>query len=350
MSIVNPLQGSALALVPFLFSVAIAPVNAALPDLNAPSASRDAYTLSSGDRINVVIANIPEYSGTYQVLVDGTVDLPVLGNIDLWGMTTREASEAIAQAYATGEILVQPVVNVILAEANLLDITITGEVNRPGAYSILPTNGELPTLTQAIEKAGGITQQANLQKIQIQRPQRGADPEVFEVDLWKLLTEGDINQNVPLRDGDMITLATAPVIDVPMADTMGNASFAASTVQVNLVGEIHQPGMLQIPPNTDLNHALLMAGGFTSRARRGSVELLRIHANGTVSSQRIEIDFANNINAVTNPILRDRDVIIVGRSTLARISDTLGTVLSPIGGAFSLFNLFSPFFAPSSGR
>ncbi|MDX2217289.1 MAG: polysaccharide biosynthesis/export family protein [Oculatellaceae cyanobacterium bins.114] len=327
---------------------AIAPAVATVPDAVAPVAAvDDAYTLSSGDRINVVIANIPEYSGTYQVLVDGTVDLPVLGNVDVRGMTTREASEAIAQQYARGEILVQPVVNVILAEANIVDITITGEVNRPGVYSLIPSNGELPTLAEAIEKAGGITQQANLQQIEIRRSQRTGDTRIVQVNLWKLLSEGDIHQNVTLRDGDMIALPVATTIDTPTLEMMGDASFAASTVQVNLVGEVHQAGMLQVPPNTDLNHALLMAGGFTSRARRGSVELLRLNPNGTVSRHRIEIDFSNSVNEDTNPILRDRDVVIVGRSTLARITDTLGTVLSPIGGAFSLFNLFSPFFSPS---
>jgi polysaccharide export outer membrane protein len=73
-----------------------------------------------------------------------------------------------------------------------------------------------------------------------------------------------------------------------------------------------------------------------------------MNANGTVSRRRIEVDFGNNVNDETNPMLQNRDVIIVGRSSLARIADTLGTILSPIGGAFSLFNLFSPFFQGSS--
>ncbi|HEY9645947.1 MAG TPA: SLBB domain-containing protein [Chroococcidiopsis sp.] len=323
--------------------------NPALPNSDLPTRGMsEAYTLSRGDRINVVIANVPEYSGTYQVLVDGTVDLPVLGNVDVQRMTLAEASAAIAQQYARAEILVQPLVNVILAEANTVEITVTGEVNRPGAYAMTLSNGELPTLVEAIEQAGGITQQANLQQVQIRRPQRTGETRVMEVSLWKLLSEGDINQNITLRDGDMIALTPAPAMDIATAEVMGNANFSASTVQINLVGEVRQPGLLAVPPNTSLNEAVLMAGGFNNRARRGSVELLQMHPNGTVSRQRISINFSDDVNDATNPILRDRDVVIVGRSAFARVSDTLGTLLSPIGGAFSLFNLFSPFFAPSS--
>jgi len=305
------------------------------------------YRLSAGDRINVVVANIPEYSGTYQVLVDGTVDLPILGNVDLAGMTTKEASLAIAQGYATAQILVEPVVNVILAEANIVQIVIAGEVNRPGAYSLQPNNGELPTVSQAIEAAGGITQRADLQTIQVRRARHLAPPEVLQVSFWKLLSEGDISQNITLRDGDVVMLSPAAAIAPEIAEVAGSANVSPVSIQVNLVGEVNQAGLLQVPPNTSLNQALLSAGGFTNRARRSSVELMRLNPNGTITSRRVEIDLHDDVNDDTNPILHNRDVVLVGRSTLARFTDTLGTIFSTFGGTFSLFNLFSPFFGSS---
>ncbi|HEY9620469.1 MAG TPA: SLBB domain-containing protein [Crinalium sp.] len=313
----------------------------------SPGSAIEPYTLAAGDRINVIIDNVPEYSGAYQLLVNGSVDLPIIGNLNVMGMTATEAAGAIAQQYADQQILVQPVVSVILAEANIVEVAVTGEVIRPGAYSLQPNNGELPTLTRAIDEAGGITQQADLKQIQIRRQNRSGETEVIQASLWKLLTEGDLSQNIKLRDGDSIVLTTAPAIPSDMAGLMGRANVSPEVIQVNVVGEVNQAGLLQVPPNTPLNQVLLTAGGFTRRARH-SVDLIRMNANGTVSRRRIEVDFGNNVNDETNPMLQNRDVIIVGRSSLARIADTLGTILSPIGGAFSLFNLFSPFFQGSS--
>jgi len=101
---------------------------------------------------------------------------------------------------------------------------------------------------------------------------------------------------------------------------------------------------LKVSPDTPLNQVLLAAGGFNNRARKGSVELIRLNSNGTVTRRRIHVDLSSGIDEGTNPILTNRDVIIVGRSTLASIGDTLGTLLSPIGQAFSLFNLFNTLF------
>jgi polysaccharide export outer membrane protein len=72
-----------------------------------------------------------------------------------------------------------------------------------------------------------------------------------------------------------------------------------------------------------------------------------MNPHGTVTRRRIRIDFSQDINEQTNPILWDRDVIIVNRNSLAAVGDTLGTLLNPVGQAFSLFNLFRVFFPQS---
>ena len=85
---------------------------------------------------------------------------------------------------------------------------------------------------------------------------------------------------------------------------------------------------------------MLAAGGFNNRrAKKSEVTLVRLNPDGTVSKREIEIDLAAGISDETNPALRNNDTIVVGRSTVASLSDTIGTVLSPLSGVFGLFRL-----------
>lgn len=316
------------------------------PDAIEPVMIPTAYTLAVGDRIFIGVMNVPEYSAEYQVQIDGTINLPVIGSIPVWGMTAQQVAEDVTRRYTGSDVLRNPSISVSLLSSSPLRIVIAGEVNRPGAYNLGVTDGKLPTVTQAIQEAGGMTQQANLRQVQIIRPQRLGEDEMLQANLWELLQNGDARQDLVLRDGDSIVLATAAALDPAEAQLLGNANLSPELIQVGIVGEARQAGTIQVPPNTPLNQAILAAGGLSQRAR-ASVELIRLNPNGTVSQRRIHVDFAEAVNEETNPMLRNRDVIVVRRSTLAAIGDTLGNILNPVGQAFSLFGLFNTLF-PSS--
>lgn len=100
-------------------------------------------------------------------------------------------------------------------------------------------------------------------------------------------------------------------------------------ILVNVVGEIESPGAVRVPANTTLNQAVLAAGGLTDRARN-DVELIRLNPNGTIVQQQFEIDFSQNVNAESNPILWNNDVIIVDRNATASFTDGLSRILSPL--------------------
>lgn len=233
-----------------------------------------------------------------------------------------------------------------------LNIAVVGEVLRPGTYTLqttrpapgapgaLPSFAGLPTVSQAIQLAGGISQTADVRRIEVRRTTRVGTQQILPVNFWQLLQAGDRSQDVVLQQGDTIFVPTAADVNPAEAAQIAIASISPATIRVNVVGEVARAGVIQVPPNTPLNQAVLAAGGFNNRARRSFVDLLRLNPNGTVSRRGVEVDFAKGINEETNPILRDNDVIVVRRSSLARISDTLGSVLNPVGSAFSLFNFF----------
>ena len=310
----------------------------------SPLVRPTAYTLAPGDRINVAIATVPEFSGVYQVMLDGYITLPVIGTVDLLGMTETQAALAIAQRYTAMKVLVKPTVTVILAEMSNIHVAVIGEVNRPGAYVTTPKNGELPQLTEIIEQAGGITQRTNLKEIEIRRPLRDGTTQVIQASLWELLTTGDLSQDMAIRDGDTIMLNAAVDIPSDVALKISNANVTPTTIQINIVGEVGSPGVQTIPTGTALNQALLMAGGFTGQAKKNSIELIRLNPNGTISRRKVSINLDQSINAISNPILQSQDVILIERSLGAKITDTVGKIIAPINSIFSLFNVFNPFF------
>jgi len=162
--------------------------------------------------------------------------------------------------------------------------------------------------------------------------------------LWQLLQQGDLNQDLILQDGDRIFIARAEDLDSEEAVVLAFANFSPAEINVNVVGEVENPGSISVPANTPLNQALLSAGGFDlQRAKKSSVELIRLNPNGTITRRKIKVDLSAGINEENNPTMRNNDVIVVKRSTLTSVSDTLSTVLRPIGSFFSLFNFFRIF-------
>jgi polysaccharide export outer membrane protein len=421
------------------------------------------YTLGPGDRINLNIFQVEEYSGEYPVLVDGTISLPLVGKVRVSDLTLKQTEQTVGEKYSL--YLKRPIVTVGLVSPRPMSVTIAGEVNNPGAYKtnfdqnpqfptaidmvrqaggittladmrniqitrrfqgrekvynvnawtlfeqgrladlrlrdgdtvFIPTvekidlaeierlasagstfgitepievamvgeiyrpgtykiapgttannpaqgqqnaqGGDLPPrLSDALRSAGGIKPLANIRQIEVQRQTWDGQTRTINVDLWELLQAGKRNQNLILQEGDTIVIPQADKIAEEDAQQIAAASFSPDTIRVNVVGEVQSPGPVEVPPNTPLNQAILAAGGFNqSRARTGSVELVRLNPNGTVAKRSIDVDFAENPSEENNPTLHNNDVIVVGRSATAAVGDTVGAVLSPVFAPLNLF-------------
>jgi polysaccharide biosynthesis/export protein len=415
-------------------SVQTSPAQVAAPQ---PDIIGESYVLGAGDRINVNFFNVPEYSGEFQVAADGSVNLPVVGTVSIAGLTIPETSSFIANLYQAelahprvtvnltarrplqvsiiGEVgkpglytlgadqsaqVIQAIqtaggltqsanlrqvqirrsfrgqtqtialnvqnllengdltqnltlqdgdslyipatdtVNLVesgqLANSTLASTTSTqvkialvGEVNRPGSYQLPSTAGARATLTQAIQTAGGITPTADVRQVQIRRTTRGGETQAINIDLWQFLQSGDPNQDVILQDGDAVVLTKAEQLTPAESIQLASTNLSPAAIQVNLIGEVKNPGSVQLPSSITLNQALLQAGGLNSRARR-SAQLVRINPNGTLTRRVIAVDFKQDANVESNPVLQNNDVVIVGRSTLTQIGDGVSNIVSPI--------------------
>jgi polysaccharide export outer membrane protein len=143
-----------------------------------------AYTLDSGDRLRVVVFRHEDLSGEFEVDGSGTFSMPLIGNVEAAGLTTRQLEERIAEAFRNG-YLVDPQVSIEVL--NYRPFFILGEVNRPGQY---PYASGMSVIN-AVALAGGFTFRAKENGIAVQRGGSSA-PEVV------------VTPDTPILPGDII--------------------------------------------------------------------------------------------------------------------------------------------------
>ncbi len=292
-----------------------------------------------------------------QLLTDGTISQ----NIDLRDGDTVFIPPSDSLNLDDSDLIASASFSAATSEP--LNIAVVGEVFRPGPHTIRPgsanvaeagdvgrntgggTGREFPTVSQAIQTAGGIKPEADVSKVQVRRRSRNGTEQIIDVDLWKLLQEGELRQDIALQQGDTVIVPKGEGFTAQDQVTLAAASFAPATIDVNVVGEVTRPGVVQVPPNTPLNTAMLSAGGFnSSRAKKNAVQLIRLNPDGTVTQRKIKVDFDQPVNEETNPALRNNDVVVVDRSGLTKFSDSVTSIFAPIRGVGGATGIFRTFF------
>lgn len=122
------------------------------------------YRVGPGDKLNIVVYRDTQLSGPVQIRPDGKITIPLIGDMDATGKTPIELRDAIAVALK--EYVTSPVVTVVVVEALSSQVTVMGEVAKPGA---VPISGPTSIL-QALALAGGFKDFANTKDIRVIRP------------------------------------------------------------------------------------------------------------------------------------------------------------------------------------
>lgn len=256
---------------------------------NAPGVS-EAYTLGPGDQLTLSFFNVPEYNGTQLVLADGTLNLPLVGAVPVSGLTLQQAEALIANRYQSQ--LRYAVVTASLAQTRPMQVAIVGEVQKPGSYQLASTGG-FPGLVQAIQTAGGTTQAADLRAVQVLRPTPSNPSQIIAINLVDLL-QGNLSQDLKLRDGDRILIPTASTVDFAEAPQFAASNFAAapSAVDVAVVGEVNRPGAYKLGGEGSaitVSQAIQQAGGIKPSANLRQIQIRRSTRSG--AEQVIDLDF-----------------------------------------------------------
>jgi polysaccharide export outer membrane protein len=320
---------------------------------------QDAYILGPGDRVQLTLFDpgAKDLSGTFDILNDGSASFALLGSVVLSGLTLNQAQIWLQSLYARH--LNRPDLNVSVVSPRPLQVSVAGEVVSPGLYTLTRLEtaqveglaagagggpvqlSGLPTVVTAIQKAGGLTLNANLADVRLQRRIPGDASQVreTELNLISLLRSGDKAQNPFLFDGDTIVIGSAPAPDQEVME-LAAANLSPQQISVTVVGEVVSPGRLSLAANTPVVQAELSAGGPRNfRGKRSDVELVRINRNGSATRQLITIDYSQGVSGLRNPPLRDGDTVVVNRSNYALATDALGAVATPITGLVNIWGL-----------
>jgi len=221
------------------------------PSASQPKAS---LKLGPGDLLHITIYSMPELEQRVRISDDGTVDLSLIGQLKVAGMTAAELSLEIGKRLREGDFVKRPSVTVLVEEYTTQGVAVVGEVVRPGVVPIYSSHNLLSILSAV----GGLKETANTE-ILIRRLGQSGDPEKVQLG----------------RDGKSLS---GPVVNVNPGDQV----IVPLAGIVYMLGDLNRPGGYVMSENGKITllQALAMAGGPTRTAAENSARLLRTTPTG----------------------------------------------------------------------
>lgn len=288
------------------------------------------YLLGPGDTVEIAVVGYSEFSDSYEILPDGNVMLPLVGAISLANKTPQQATQEVTTRLQ--RYLIEPMVTIRLLELRPVVVSVVGEVHRPGPVALndAQTSGggnNSPTLSTALVVAGGVTRDADLRAVTIRRPLAGGQTQEITIDLWDaiaLQTDSSVENRV-LRDGDSIIVPTLGPEDILDRRLIASSSLAPEEIQVRVVGEVVQPGDVQVSPSSSVSGAVAAAGGPTADARLSDVALVRLNETGEMQQEVLDLT-----NLVDNYPVQAGDVVVVSKKGYVSVLDNISRLLGPL--------------------
>lgn len=174
------------------------------PDAPTPAAEEPCARLAAGDRVSVRIQQDKEEPKLLVVSDSGELEAPHVGRLQVKNKSCVEVAQMIKEGLEK-RFYHEATVVVCIDQLNRTRGTVylSGEVRVPGAQP-LPSD-EVLTLARAIIRSGGFTDFANQRKVKVTRAStRAGPPQVFEVDVKRILRQSEVDKDLKLEAGDLI--------------------------------------------------------------------------------------------------------------------------------------------------
>ena len=184
-----------LALACALLAVWAAPVRAD-PKAEAAGASNktQTYRIRTTDKLSIRIFQEDDLSAICRVDAKGTVNLPLVGEVRVYGQTLSQAERTIEAAYQDGRFLRKPAVTVTVDEYSPREVSIQGQVKNPGRYQ-LPVEATISVL-DLVTKAGGFTDTALGTAVRVTRILPDGGTKVLTINVESLIKgKGNVKTN-----------------------------------------------------------------------------------------------------------------------------------------------------------
>jgi polysaccharide export outer membrane protein len=143
------------------------------------------HTLALADRVRIVVYQEEDLASVTRIDARGKINLPLIGEIAIGGLTVVEAQQAIENAYKDGRYLRNPQVTVSVEEYAPREVSIQGRIRNPGRYT-LPIESTL-TVVELVTKAGGIDDIGKGSAVTVTRIAPDGTKKVFTVDVDSII-------------------------------------------------------------------------------------------------------------------------------------------------------------------
>ena len=230
-----------------------------------PASAQQEYLLSSGDIVKITVFKNPDLTLEARVSELGTIGFPLLGEVPVGGLTLPAAERKIAGLLRDGGFVQNAQVNMLLTQAVGNQVSVLGQVNRPGRYPLEQAGGRLAGM---LATAGGIA--ATGSDVVIVAGTRAGKPFRREIDIVQLSMSGSADDDVALRGGDTIFVNRAPVFYI--------------------YGQVQRAGELRLERGMTVMQALADGGGVTGKGTSRGIVVHRRDANGKVKEVTANLD------------------------------------------------------------
>ena len=155
------------------------------------------YLIGIGDVIEIQVWHEPDLSRTLTVRLDGRISLPLVGDVDVAGKSTREVDQYLENKFS--ELVTEPAVAVIIIESRSQRYYVVGQVSQPGEF---PIDSPL-TLLQVIARSGGFQEWAKRDQIKVFRREAGEE-KMLDFDYDDFVKGRNLKQNIFVAPGDTV--------------------------------------------------------------------------------------------------------------------------------------------------
>ena len=330
------------------------------------------YILDSNDILSISFNGLEIFSNLYKINLEGYLSLPELGQFYAAGYTIKELKQALEEQYE--KYIIEPRLTISINEYRPVSIYLTGEVRNPGLYTIAnkstfsvpgrtssvtlktsgnnvikgfknnndsSTNISSPKLFNALQLAEGVTVYADLANIKIVRKNsktQGGGKIQTNINLMKLITDGDQSQNIRIFDGDSIFIPKSEKPIKAQVLSIYNSNLSSNEITVFVTGNVQNPGPTRLKKGSSLIQAVASNGG--KQYFTGNVEFIRFNDDGSTDKRKFNFNPKAKKNSQKNPILMDGDIINVNRNLLGKTARMINEISTPIVTSYGVYKIF----------
>lgn len=234
--------------------------------------------LGPGDVVKASVYGSPDMSTETRVSEGGSLTFPLLGDVQVGGLSVQQAEKKIGGMLEKGGYLKKAQVSLLITTLASQQVSVLGQVNRPGRYPIDGTRKVLDLLALA----GGIGTEGG-DTVTLVRNRNGRVTRET-IDVVDMVRQGELNRDYEVTGGDVIFVDRAP--------------------RAYITGEVNRPGAFRIERAMTVQQAVSAGGGLTQRGTQRGLRIARRDANGTM----------HTIDAKVEDLVQTDDVITVRES------------------------------------